>query len=32
VVQVLLPDGRRIAAKVIDGLAHFDPGGERLRG
>jgi sarcosine oxidase subunit alpha len=31
-VQVLLPSGRQIAAKVIDGLAHFDPGGERLRG
>jgi sarcosine oxidase subunit alpha len=32
VVRVLLPDGRQVAAKVIEGLAHFDPGGERLRG
>jgi sarcosine oxidase subunit alpha len=30
-VTVLLPDGRRIPALVIDGLAHFDPDGERMR-
>jgi sarcosine oxidase subunit alpha len=30
-VEVLLPDGRRIPARVIEGLAHFDPGGERMR-
>jgi sarcosine oxidase subunit alpha len=30
-VDVLLPDGRRIPALVIDGLAHFDPDGERMR-
>jgi hypothetical protein len=28
---VLLPDGRRIPARVMAGLAHFDPDGERLR-
>ncbi len=30
-VEVLLPDGRRVPATVIDGLAHFDPDGERMR-
>jgi sarcosine oxidase subunit alpha len=30
-VDVRLPDGRRVAARVMDGLAHVDPGGERLR-
>jgi sarcosine oxidase subunit alpha len=30
-VDVLLPDGSRIQARVIDGLAHFDPDGERMR-
>ena len=30
-VDVLLPDGRRIPARVMAGLAHFDPDGERLR-
>jgi sarcosine oxidase, subunit alpha len=31
VVEVLLPDGRRVAARVIEQLAHFDPSGERQR-
>jgi sarcosine oxidase, subunit alpha len=30
-VEVLLPDGRRTAARVMEGLAHVDPDGERLR-
>ncbi len=30
-VDVLLPNGRRAAAKVIEGLAHVDPDGARLR-
>ena len=30
-VDVLLPDGRRVPARVMDGLAHFDPDGERMR-
>jgi sarcosine oxidase subunit alpha len=30
-VDVLLPDGRRIPARVMEELAHFDPGGERIR-
>jgi len=32
VVEVLLPDGRRVAARVMEQLAHFDPEGERQRG
>ncbi len=32
VVTVRLPDGREVAAKVTERLAHFDPDGERLRG
>jgi sarcosine oxidase subunit alpha len=31
VVTVLLPDGRRIQARVLPHLAHFDPDGGRLR-
>jgi sarcosine oxidase, subunit alpha len=31
-VEVLLPDGKRVAARVMEGLAHVDPDGERLRG
>jgi hypothetical protein len=31
-VEVLLPDGRRVAARVMEQLAHFDPEGERQRG
>ena len=30
-VEILLPDGRRIAARVMEQLAHFDPEGERQR-
>jgi sarcosine oxidase subunit alpha len=30
-VDVLLPDGRRIPARVMEGLAHFDPDGKRMR-
>ncbi len=30
-VDVLLPDGRRVPARVMDGLAHFDPDGARMR-
>jgi len=30
-VDVLLPDGRLIAARVMAELAHFDPDGERMR-
>jgi sarcosine oxidase, subunit alpha len=29
-VDVLLPDGRRVRARVMEDLAHFDPGGKRL--
>lgn len=32
VVTVLLPDGRRVPARVMPQLAHVDPAGERLRG
>jgi sarcosine oxidase subunit alpha len=32
IVTVLLPDGRRIQAKVMEHHAHFDPEGARLRG
>jgi sarcosine oxidase subunit alpha len=32
VVTVLLPDGRRVPARVTDRLASFDPEGVRLRG
>jgi sarcosine oxidase subunit alpha len=31
-VTVLLPDGRRIPARVMEHLAHVDPEGERMRG
>ena len=31
-LEVLLVDGRRITATVIEHHAHFDPEGERLRG
>ncbi len=31
-VDVLLPDGRRIPARVMERLAHFDPDGGRMRG
>ena len=31
-LTVVLPDGRRIAAVVMEHHAHFDPEGERLRG
>jgi sarcosine oxidase subunit alpha len=31
-VEILLPGGRRVAARVMAGLAHFDPDGERIRG
>jgi sarcosine oxidase, subunit alpha len=31
-VEILLPDGRRVPARVMAGLAHFDPDGERIRG
>ena len=31
-LTVLLVDGRRVTAKVMDHHAHFDPTGERLRG
>ena len=30
-VNVLLPDGRRVPARVMEGVAHFDPDGERMR-
>jgi sarcosine oxidase, subunit alpha len=30
-VTVLLPDGRRVTARVMDTIAHVDPSGERLR-
>ena len=30
-LTVLLPDGRRITARVTEHLAHVDPDGERLR-
>jgi sarcosine oxidase subunit alpha len=30
-VTILLPSGRRTGARVIDGLAHVDPEGKRLR-
>ena len=30
-VTVLLPDGRQIAARVTEHLAHVDPAGERMR-
>jgi len=30
-VDVLLPDGRRIPARVMERLAHFDPEGRRMR-
>jgi sarcosine oxidase subunit alpha len=30
-VDVLLPDGRRVPARVMEGIAHFDPDGERMR-
>ena len=30
-VEILLPDGRRVAARVMEQLAHFDPEGERQR-
>ena len=30
-VDVLLPDGRRVPARVMEGVAHFDPDGERMR-
>jgi sarcosine oxidase subunit alpha len=31
VVEILLPGGRRVAARVMEQLAHFDPEGERQR-
>ena len=31
VVTCQLPDGRRVQLKVIEGLAHFDPDGGRMR-
>jgi sarcosine oxidase subunit alpha len=31
VVEILLPDGRRVAARVMEQLAHVDPAGERQR-
>ncbi len=31
-VDVLLPDGRRVPARVMEELAPFDPRGERMRG
>ena len=31
-LEVLLVDGRRITATVMEHHAHFDPEGERLRG
>jgi sarcosine oxidase, subunit alpha len=31
VVTCQLPDGRRVQLKVIEGLAHFDPDGSRMR-
>ncbi len=30
-LDVLLPDGRRVPARVMEELASFDPGGERMR-
>ena len=30
-VTVLLPDGRRVGARVLEGPCHVDPAGERLR-
>jgi sarcosine oxidase subunit alpha len=30
-VEILLPGGRRVQARVMEQLAHFDPGGERQR-
>jgi sarcosine oxidase subunit alpha len=30
-VEILLPDGRRVAARVMEQLAHYDPEGERQR-